>query len=140
MTATETSAWLADRLTLLFSTFHARGQDEQTVDTVASAIEAKVGAGVITAAEIESARAGALTEFAAPAAAAIAAHFGVPAAYLAEEAGGDTVTQELRMLQAVRDAGVNAIKLRQLSSDEASRATLIDILGQIDVLAPQSTN
>lgn len=140
MTAAESPAWLAERLTLLFSVFHARGQDEQTAEAVASAIDAQGGAGLITAAEIESARAGTRTELAAAAAAAVAAHFGVPAAYLTDEAGADTVTQELQMLQAARDAGVNAIKLRQLSSSSATRSMLIDILDQIDVLAPRPTN
>jgi hypothetical protein len=136
----ESPAWLADRLTLLFSVFHARGQDEQTVDAVAAAIDAQSGTGLITAAELEAARAGAHTELTTAAAAAIAAHFGVPAAYLTDAAGADTVTQELQMLQAARDAGVNSVKLRQLSSTSATRSMLIDILGQIDVLAPRPTN
>ncbi|WP_067721703.1 hypothetical protein [Nocardia yamanashiensis] len=119
---------LSAKLDRLFDAFRLRGTTPQTEDDVARSVTAKLGKAV-PASEIRRMRAGG-SEGASPSdpavLAAIADHFGVPAAYLLDSAGDAVQATDkwVRMIAAARDAGVRGLALRGDAIDHDELAEL----------------
>ena len=117
---------LADQLDYLFRHVHGRDRGEYSYREVAAGIEA-AGGPTISPTYLMYLRKGERTNPSLQHLKALAAFFGVPAAYFLDKETTERVVQELDLLVALRDAGVRTLALRaaDLSPDGVAALTLM---------------
>jgi hypothetical protein len=129
---------LSTKVSRLFTTFHSRGEDEQTNDSVAGAVSARLGR-TISGDHLEAIRSGEFDNDGEGVGddllIALAEYFQVPPTYLtATGPDADAIDLQLRLLTAARDAGVRSLALRG-GVDVSALTHALSVLGQRDPTA-----
>jgi hypothetical protein len=116
---------LTTKINRLFDVYRSRGECEQSTAEVAASLSQLVDR-VVSCDELAEIRTGALSP-ANDVLLGLSRHFGVPMEYL-DTAGqrADDLDKQLRLLAAVRDAGVQQLALRGTSSPHA--LALLEVL------------
>jgi transcriptional regulator with XRE-family HTH domain len=111
----------AAKLDRVFAMKHKVGDRELSYETVAAGITAMGGA-KISASNLRQLRTGKKTNPTIDTTKAIAAYFGVPAAYFLDDDAAERIDSELELLNAMRDRGVNdlAVRAADLSPESIS--------------------
>lgn len=115
---------LASKLDYLFRQVHPRGRGEFSYREVAAGIE-RAGGPTVSASYLMYLRKGERTNPSLQHLEALAAFFGVPAAYFLDDATTADVVRQLDLLGVLRDAGVQSVALRmaELSPDGIAAVT-----------------
>lgn len=115
---------LAGKLDYLFRQVHPRGRGEFSYREVAAGIE-RAGGPTVSASYLMYLRKGERTNPSLQHLEALAAFFGVPAAYFLDDTTAADVVRQLDLLGVLRDAGVQSVALRmaELSPDGIAAVT-----------------
>ena len=128
---------LAEKIDRLFRTVHRRGHEEYSYDDVAVGIRQR-GGPTISATYVWHLRKGLRDNPTKRHLEALADFFGVPPSYFFDEAASRRIEQQLELLAAIRDAGVQHLALRAvgLSSDSLAAITqMIEIARKVEGLS-----
>jgi transcriptional regulator with XRE-family HTH domain len=121
---------LADRLNQLFDTIHPAGRGPFSNDEVAAAIR-DAGGPTISATYIWMIRRGDRDNPTLKHLEALAAFFGIPAAYFFDDAASAKIEAELRVLAALRDSGVRSLVLRMSGLSARSLQPIADVIDRV---------
>ncbi|HEV7899561.1 MAG TPA: helix-turn-helix domain-containing protein [Planosporangium sp.] len=130
MGRTDPAATLANRLNHLFRTVHPAGRGPYSNEEVAAAIRDQGGA-AISATYIWLLRKGERDNPTLKHLEALAAFFGVPAAYFFDDAMAARIEDEMAMLSALRDLGVRALALRMAGLSPKSLQPIADVIERV---------
>jgi transcriptional regulator with XRE-family HTH domain len=126
----DSAATLADRLNHLFQTVHPAQRGPYSNEEVATAIRDQGGA-AISATYIWLLRKGERDNPTLKHLEAMAAFFGVPAAYFFDDAMAARIEDELAMLSTLRDLGVRALALRMAGLSPKSLQPIADVIERV---------
>jgi len=124
------SRTLAERLDLLFSATHPAGRSEVGYAEVAEALAA-AGGPTVTPTYLYMLRTGRRSNPRTDLIQALARYFRVPAGYFLDDEVADTYSEQLRLLQAMRDSGTAGLALRAEGLSAESRAALTAIVDRL---------
>jgi transcriptional regulator with XRE-family HTH domain len=136
MTADAGLGPLAQRIDKLFKSVRPKGR-EYTYDEVAHGCEAM--AGTFSKTYVWQLRTGQRDNPTKRHLEALAAFFGVPAAYFFDDDAAERVDSQLELAVALRDADIRDIALRAMTMDEATRRSVAQIVREIGLIR-DSTN
>lgn len=120
---------LAERLDLLFRATHPAGRNEVSYQDVVDAI-ADSGGPAITPTYLYMLRTGRRTNPRAELIQALARYFKVPAGYFLDD-DVDEYSDQLRLLQALRDNGTAGLALRAAGLSPASRNLITEMMDRL---------
>ncbi len=120
----------AAKLDRLFATMHKVGERELSYEAAAAGITAMGGAKISTS-NLRQLRTGKKTNPTIDTTKAIAAYFGVPAAYFLDDDAAERIDAELELLTAMRDTGVNDLALRAADLSPESIAGIAALINTI---------
>lgn len=126
----EAAPSLAGKLDLLFRTKHAGGEAEVKYRDVALAL-AERGGPTVTETYLYMLRTGRRTNPRVELLSALAGYFEVPLSYFFEDDATGPVSSQLRLLAAMRDAGVDQVALRAADLSPAGRDQLAQLIEQL---------
>ncbi|NEK96595.1 XRE family transcriptional regulator [Modestobacter muralis] len=121
------SRTFAQRLDLLFRATHPAGRDEVGYQEVADAV-ASAGGPTVTANYLYLLRTGRRSNPRMDLVRALARYFNVPAGYFIDDEVAQNYTDQLELLQAIRDSGTAGLALRAASLSPEARAALTVLL------------
>ena len=121
---------LADKLEHLFRTVRETARREYSNEEVAAAIARDQGV-TISASYIWYLRTGQRDNPTLKHLNALAAFFGVPAAYFLDDETSDRVDAELALVTAMKDAGVRDVALRATGLSPKSLGTINDVINRV---------
>lgn len=133
---------LADKLNLLFETFHPKGTPPPSNQAVAAGIEQKYKL-TITGQYLGQIRAGKKTNVSLMTLRAIAGYFRVKESFLIEPGRDEEVESQIELLRVFRDEEVLDIATRTSSLSAQSRraiASLVDQLAAFEQLPPKDAS
>ncbi|NJC70644.1 helix-turn-helix transcriptional regulator [Planosporangium thailandense] len=121
---------LADKINHLFQTVHPASRGPYSNEEVATAIRDRGGPS-ISATYIWLLRRGERDNPTLKHLEALAAYFGVPAAYFFDDEATERIDAELSMLSAMRDAGVRALAMRMAGLSSRSLQPIADVIERV---------
>jgi len=121
------SRTFAERLDLLFRATHPAGRDEVGYQEVADAVAA-AGGPTVTGNYLYLLRKGRRSNPRMDLVRALARYFNVPAGYFIDDEVAQNYTDQLELLQAIRDSGTAGLALRAASLSPEARAALTVLL------------
>jgi transcriptional regulator with XRE-family HTH domain len=121
---------LANKINHLFEVVRPAGRGPYSNEEVASAIRDRGGSG-ISATYIWLLRKGERDNPTLKHLEALAAYFGVPAAYFFDDEATTRIDAELGMLSAMRDAGVRALALRMAGLSPRSLQPIAEVIERV---------
>ena len=121
---------LAAKLDRLFAVKHRAGERELSYEAVAAGIAA-MGGTKISPANLQQLRSGRKSNPTIATVKAIAAFFGVPAAYFLDDDAAERIDAELELLSAMRDAGVSDLALRAAELSPESIAGITAMINTV---------